>query len=61
MKCDICKEDSKFPHTTKTHIQDKLTGTIECYEREDYNHGNSTFAKSLLVDIDKLEEQLKAL
>lgn len=61
-ECKICKEEFDritSDHTTKSHLKDNLSDTIESHEREQYNHGNSDFAKELFVEIVKLEKQIE--
>ncbi len=59
--CQICQKEFgrvANDHTTKSHLQDYLSDTIESYEREQYNHGNSDFAKEQFEKIAELEKQI---
>jgi len=61
VNCTVCDNSVEKTHTTKDHLENDLQGTIECYERENYNHGNSDFAQRLLKDIAELEIKIKNL
>ena len=61
MSCKVCiKEFDRVTndHTTLSHIKDKLSDTIEAYERHCYNHGGlNEFANKLFIEIGELERE----